>query len=51
MEFDLLVEPIWYKDDIMGMVETCGQRRKKNEGKRKDDIPKNEDDFSIGEFQ
>lgn len=51
MDFSLIQEPIWYKDDVVGMVETHGQRKKKSEGDGKDDIPKSEDDLSIRYFQ
>lgn len=51
MDPNLLEEPIWYKNDVVGMDETSGKGKKNNEGDGKDDITKNEDYPSIREFK
>lgn len=43
MGADLIEDHVWYKDDLMGMVETHGQKKQRSESKGKDEIPKSED--------
>lgn len=51
MDLSLLEELVWYKDDVVGMVETRRQRKKKNKGDRKDYIHKHEHDITMREFK
>lgn len=51
MDPNLMEEPVWYDDDMVGMMDTYHQKKQKEEKEKNDDSSKWEDNINLQEFQ